>query len=66
MVDLPEVIRTLYEGIECIGIRYGGADEDVKQFNPLIAEIEWKAFPEILSDKQALMILKNYNFLKTK
>jgi len=43
----------LNEGIECVGIRFGGADEDVKQFNPSIAEMQWKAFPQLLTDEQA-------------
>ncbi len=45
-------------GINFIGIRYGGADERVKSFNPKIAELQWEHFHKILSDEQALHLLK--------
>lgn len=41
------------ENIACIGIRINAADEHVKNFNPHLAEIQWQAFPLMLSDEQA-------------
>jgi hypothetical protein len=46
-------------GIKCIGIRFNGADKDVKNFNPAIAELQWKAFPLMLSDEDALKMILN-------
>lgn len=46
-------------GIRCIGIRFSGADEDVNKFNPAIAEAQWKAFPAILSNGDALQMISN-------
>jgi hypothetical protein len=46
--------------IQYVGIRFNGADEDVKNFDPLIAEIQWEVFPVILSDEQARQIHKCY------
>lgn len=45
-------------GIAFIGIRYGGADEKVKAFNPKIADLQWEHFKKILSDEQALHLLQ--------
>ena len=41
----------LARGIECIGIRFGGADERCKKFNPDIAMMQWESFPFILSNE---------------
>lgn len=53
--DMHDALKR--EGIECIGMRFTGADEDLKQFDPRIAEIQWKALPELLSDEQARLLL---------
>ncbi len=39
--------------IDYIGIRFSAADEYVKNYDPFLADIQWRAFPEILSDEQA-------------
>ena len=46
-------------GIACIGIRFSGADESVRQFNPLIAEAQWEAFPVVLTDEEASVKIAN-------
>ncbi len=48
-------------GIDFVGIRYGGADEKVKSFNPKIAQLQLDHFHKILSDEQALHLLKLEN-----
>lgn len=40
-------------GIEFIGIRFGGADERVKAFDGLIADIQWATLPIVVSDEEA-------------
>lgn len=40
--DLKKALDS--EGIDCVAIRFAGADEHVKQFDPVIAELEWKSF----------------------
>jgi hypothetical protein len=45
-------------GIIFVGIRYSGADERVKSYNPRIADLQWEHFYRILSDEQALHLLK--------
>ncbi|NGX31972.1 MAG: hypothetical protein K1060chlam4_00010 [Candidatus Anoxychlamydiales bacterium] len=40
--DLKEALDR--EGIDCVAIRFAGADKHVKQFDPIIAELEWKRF----------------------
>lgn len=45
-------------GIDFVGIRYSGADEKVKSFNPKIAQLQLDHFHKILSDEQALHLLK--------
>lgn len=45
-------------GIECIAIRFGGADERVKSFNPSIADIQWNHLPRIISDQEASELQK--------
>lgn len=32
------------EGIECVAMRFSGADERVEQFDPIEAELQWKHF----------------------
>lgn len=32
-------------GIDCIGVRFSGADEHVKRFNSVEAELQWEYFP---------------------
>lgn len=44
--------------IPFIGIRYGGADEKVKTFDPKIADLQWEYFEKILTDEQAEKLLK--------
>lgn len=36
------------------GIRFGGADQQFKDFDPKIAAIQWELFPYIISDQKAL------------
>lgn len=48
-------------GIDYIGIRYGKTDEKVKSFNPKIAAMQLEHFHRILSDEQALHLLKLEN-----
>jgi hypothetical protein len=43
--------------IPFVGIRYGGADEKVKSFDPKVAELQWECFEKILSDEQAKHLL---------
>lgn len=47
----------LERNIPFFGIRFSGADECVKAFNPQIADIQWKLFPTLISDKQAEKML---------
>lgn len=56
---------TQQEGIEYLGIRYGGADELVASFNPEIAELQWKMLPNYLSNEEAALIL-NEKLIKNK
>lgn len=48
-------------GIDYVGVRYGKTDEKVKTFNPQIANVQLKHFQKILSDEQALHLLKLEN-----
>lgn len=43
--------------IPFVGIRYGGADEKVKSFDPKIADMQWEYFEKILTDEQAQQLL---------
>ena len=36
-----------------VGIRFGGADERVKAFDGLIADIQWASLPIVVTDEQA-------------
>ncbi len=56
---VEDVVNTLSDiGIKCIGFRFGGADKDASQFNPLIADVQWRTFPLMLSDEEAYALLK--------
>lgn len=46
------------QGIECFALRYGAADHHMQLFDPAIADIQWKAFPAILSNEEARKRLK--------
>jgi hypothetical protein len=48
-------------GIAFVGIRYGRADERFKELDPRIAEIQQEHLHKILSDEQALLLLKLKN-----
>lgn len=61
--DLAEACKE--RGIHYLGIRFSGADEQIKNFDPLLAEIEWQAFPTLISDEQAQRIV-NVIFTKIK
>lgn len=62
MNHLQNIARSLEPtGIDFVGIRYGGADERVKAFNPEIADLQWKHMQMILSDEQALHLLQLEN-----
>jgi hypothetical protein len=53
---LADVEKSMDEaGIEFIGLRYGFSDDRVKNYNYLIAEIQWteSSFDHILSDEEA-------------
>jgi hypothetical protein len=54
--NIADAIEPL--GIPFIGIRYGAADEKVKAYNPEIAELQREHFQKILSDEEALHLLK--------
>ena len=53
--NVAEAIEPLK--IPFVGIRYGGADEKVKNFDPKIAELQWEYFEKILSDEHAKHLL---------
>ncbi|NGX60240.1 MAG: hypothetical protein KR126chlam3_01409 [Chlamydiae bacterium] len=60
---VEEVIRALEKkGITCLGIRFSGADQRVAQYNPKISALQWEAFPKILSDEEAEIILQSQNW----
>lgn len=40
--DVKEAL--VQEGIDCVAIRFSGADERVRQFDPIEAELQWKHF----------------------
>ncbi|MBY0528813.1 MAG: DUF2608 domain-containing protein [Rhabdochlamydiaceae bacterium] len=43
--------------IPFIGIRYGAADERVKNFDPKVAELQWNLLHKIISDEEALQLM---------
>ena len=45
------------ENIPYIGLRYGAADKDVKNFSKEISEVQWNVFNGILSDEKAKTLL---------
>jgi len=62
MSHVQNIAKTIEPlGISFVGIRYGGADEKVKAFNPKIAEIQLEHFQKILSDEQALHLMQLTN-----
>lgn len=55
---VKEVIETAEkEGIPTVGIRYSAADEEVLNFNPVIADIQLKYLGKIISDEDAQLLL---------
>lgn len=50
-------------GISFTGIRFSGADDDVRTFNHEISDIQWILFPTLISDNQAEEIL-HFNKIK--
>jgi FMN phosphatase YigB (HAD superfamily) len=40
-------------GIEFVGIRFSGADERVKAFDPAVADLQFSRLPTIISDDEA-------------
>lgn len=44
--------------IRCIGIRFSGADQQHVRYNPQIGEMQWKHFPEALSDEEAELLTR--------
>jgi len=44
--------------IDYIGIRYSGSDERFKNLDSRIADVQFDLFNKILSDEQALCLLK--------
>ena len=55
--DVGQFIESL--GIDYVGIRFSGADERVKSFNPQIALIQYDHLPELISDEAAALILEH-------
>ncbi len=43
--------------INYVGVRYGKADKRVKEYDPQIAQMQMKLFPEFISDEQAKQLL---------
>ncbi len=56
VTDIQEALTLL--GIPCIGIRFSGADDQIKAFHPTITDVQWKAFPEYISDDETIELLK--------
>jgi len=46
-------------GLEYVGIRFSGADERVRSFDPKVADLQFSLLPKILSDEEAKRILAN-------
>jgi hypothetical protein len=44
-------------GIEFVGIRFSGADERVRSFNPEVADLQFSHLPKIVSDEEAKSLL---------
>lgn len=47
------------KNISFYGIRFSGADDDARTFNPKIADLQWCLFPLIISDKEAEELLNS-------
>lgn len=58
LTDVEEALKG--KKIECIGLRYSYCDERIANFNPNIANIQWKhsSFENILSDLEAEKLLR--------
>lgn len=56
--DVTEVLKPL--GINCIGIRLSQADAKANEFQAEIADMQWKAFPKLISDSEARKMLSEY------
>lgn len=54
--DVGQLVEDL--GIDYIGIRFSRADERVQSFCPEIAKIQFDHLPQIISDDEAMQILK--------
>jgi hypothetical protein len=46
-------------GIEFVGMRFSGADERVKSFDPMIADLQFSQLPRIVSDEEAKQSLSD-------
>lgn len=57
VIDIEQACQE--RGIHCIGIRFSGGDERLKQYNPDIAAVQWETFPQIISDDECLRIIQN-------
>jgi FMN phosphatase YigB (HAD superfamily) len=44
--------------IPFVGIRYGAADERVKNFDPEVADLQWNFLHKIISDEEALHLME--------
>lgn len=55
VLDIKQAAAAL--NIECVGIRFSKADKRVQEYNQEIVDIQWKWFPQFISDEQALSIL---------
>ncbi len=50
---VQDVCSLEQQGIECVGLRYGRADEYIKKLDPYICDIELQSFLSTLPDAQA-------------
>ncbi len=60
--DKEEQVRKLESrlenlGIEFVGIRFSGADERVRSFDPEVADLQFSRLPKIISDEEAKSLL---------
>lgn len=55
VTDIQDALADI--GIPCIGIRFSGADGQIKDFHPSITDVQWKAFPEYISDDECKKLL---------
>lgn len=56
--DVEQSVSAL--DINYVGVRYSKADKRVQEFDPHIAKIQMDAFPEFISDEEALKMMINY------